>query len=585
MRRVSLALAAIGVGGTAVGLLLWTVKSGSESPGPTQRGAAATPSSLRSEPGPCDLSAPAGYSFRVHWAIAPELGAADFVLSASRNVGGELRAKITDIASSGGAGRASPVSEALRELGGGVFGARVSLGCRVEAYLVDASMSQGARELLRGLLLGVDVEAREEARWTVVQRDAAGSFAASYRKLDAGVRFEKRRLRYLEPERRQTSVTGGTVFAVASGWLDTLCVDETYRERGSEIDATFVLRLSSTGQPAGELGPLPAGAWVPIHAAPREASPETQLTVARKTTVDAGELLKSFRGAKGADAARLAAELGEAAKSDPAVLAELEALLKSADAQQRAALFLALRVAGTDAAQDLLASSLNRNRSESERADALLALHELTSPNEKMLDALESVMTEQSESTLGRMALLATSSLARQGGPAADLANRQLELAFQRGDKVTALEAIGNWGRSEDFPRLKGHASDPAPPVRSAGYNALRKYPAGDAIPLLLEAIRSEPDPRGLATALRSAEAFLPLPLDTLDLLVGAATSRLRGYPDRALRAQLISFLGAASRTSGAARQALVAHYPSESELELRQTIGRFLPASVLAAR
>lgn len=473
----------------------------------------------------------------------------------------------------------------------------VDASCRFAAFGFDAGWSARKRQLVQTLVtswefvLPADAHART---WRARQTDGLGPFEASYARLDGdGVRVSRTKAAY---DGESAALALGLSLRVVGsystarferGFLAGASGSERVRiEMGGALQADLVQRFSVVRDDA-------AFEAVPPAAQRADFSDAFALGVERAEPVDpslakeglataVADFLACFQ--HGDATHRAAQQLAAWLRANPdgarGLLAELRA--QRIPEAARPALFLAFELSGTEASRDVLSTVLDdESFAELDRARAASALSDLGEPTLATAEQLRAHGAR--EGMVGNVGLLGLGNVGRRANDDAlrtyvrDALEKEWSAASTDARRHLVLDAIGN---SRD-PALAGAlggalAADVASTRRHAA-EALGRFDAGVAAPMLTARLRDEADSDAATAIVRALREAPPT-----DELVQLMTARLEASASVSERAALIAWLGAASRSSSSATAALVAQFQREPSARLQQLIGTFLPAVAL---
>jgi hypothetical protein len=370
---------------------------------------------------------------------------------------------------------------------------------------------------------------KEQTNWTAVERDAAGSYLASYQRNGLN-QLIKRKLKYLE-------VNG----AVGAQGPEGVQIQMDQSE--SRLDLTDAGELAAfDGSERMRLGmPMGQGGWLEIRTATRLANLRVgkAAELAGSLELARAELVSGPIRTQEPDPAVARArrerrlleghtiqELFAAAKSHseaPELPARLAALFSQQEQAIPAALAVireskglklmtdALAAAGTVPALDALSRLAHDSSSPvAVRVDALTAYVQVQHPSVAAMRVCRDLLTDR-EPLIRRAAQLTEGALARAGRsdhPAEAAALDEELLSLYAGTRepqtrVELLSALGNSVGPSVLSVLEAALSDALPQVRAAAARALRLAPSLPTDRLLASAITGDPDP-----TVRSAAIF-----------------------------------------------------------------------------
>lgn len=257
-------------------------------------------------------------------------------------------------------------------------------------------------------------------------------------------------------------------------------------------------------------------------------------------------------------------------------------------ADVRAALFLALGVAGTPAAQDALcAQAITEGADVDGRLHAIVALHDIAQPTSSSLGALSDIVHAGIDAPEGRAALMAIASWAGRTDPATRVAGAEALLdgvlpELLRGEPALALAAIGNHGGARYTLVVEASLSDSRPAVRRAAVDAVARWAPADQWRALAPRVAAEADDDVLTGVLvRLTSAISAGALADAATLTAAGSHLDSDSTD--VRGAAVDLLGTGDHTDDALRTRLRARFRIERDASVRRRIGRYLTARELA--
>lgn len=281
-------------------------------------------------------------------------------------------------------------------------------------------------------------------------------------------------------------------------------------------------------------------------------------------------------------------------RAHPEGAAQLAAQLRAGRFSEReaAALCLALAKSGSREAQRALEQlAADASLPENLRTQAATALADLVAPDAHAVETLIHLADRDGgasqQDLVGSAATMSLGTLLGQHSDVAevaDAARSYLEGRLGATDPKgvsEALWAVGNSGDASFLDLLTPLIENADAELRAAAAHALRKMPGQEAGPLLAAHLKTETHPE-VATELaasRREQIANGAQLDDTELQL--LRSKLIQAPEP-LRREIVLALGAASRHQPAARDVLVAWYPNETSLAVKQLIGQFVPARLL---
>lgn len=514
-----------------------------------------------------------------------------------------------------------------RQAGLGVpFALSIGSDCRFRQVRFDPQSPPKARVEIEGFLRSAEVilPGTPAAEWVSRHRGTGGDFDARYQRssMDAGQAgraLSRQRLRYTTQSLPTLPDGGGALHLAVIESRADLQLDSQGRwlkeaqdhtrlriERGgqtlSEIDtAVHVYREAAEGAAptllsqvdpstltAGSADKVKVQAEIPLPPPPDPVLAQMDLNAA---LADFSAYLSATKDGLHHATLRLASYLSTHPQAIDALLAQMKG--GAIDAKLHAALFLALERTGTKAAERGLASALSdRSMTTMNRMRAAAALQDIPRPSAQTAQTLIAQAKASDDAMVNQSALLAMGALSRRTqrlDPAAtDLIRAELRARLQAPlrpeDRKLVLDAVGNSGDRDLAPLLDSYRHDESIETRAHAARAYRRMDVAVMEPALGDWLRDEKDSQvcraiGQSLADRLREAAQAPSTAT----VQAVAARLTVESDPAARAALIGVLGLAAENDAAAKRALVAQFHSETEVQLKVQIGRFVRAEDLA--
>ena len=242
--------------------------------------------------------------------------------------------------------------------------------------------------------------------------------------------------------------------------------------------------------------------------------------------------------------------------------------------------FLALELSGTEQAREALSILMyDYTLSEVDRARAASALADLGTPTQEVADLLMERSLE--DDMASRVSLLGVGSMVnRIDDPklhehvVQELTDRY-QLASTISDKALILDSLGNTRDEAFLDVLTAELSSDSSLTRQHAANALANLPTGKAQTAIVARLQEEQDARVTTTLVQAlTDTGMPVsdivPLIAKKLETGNANQRVA----------FVELL--AQQNTDDANQLLVTQFKRETNGQIKQLIGRYLPASAL---
>jgi HEAT repeat protein len=254
------------------------------------------------------------------------------------------------------------------------------------------------------------------------------------------------------------------------------------------------------------------------------------------------------------------------------------------DEAARPALFLGLELSGTEDARVALSGALSDPQLRAvDRARAASALSDIGEPTRSTAELLLAQSQNDSSEMVASVSLLGLGSMARRSGDdeletyvRASLEQELAAAAADPGKTHVLLDAMGNSGDPAFADDLETHLGAEHASTREHAAEALGRLEPAEGGPRLLSRLGQETDPAVSAAIVGAYRG--PPTADAIELM----SDKLAASTSTPERAALIAWLGAASRTEPEAQRRLVAHAHGETDSQLMQQIGTFVPAAEL---
>lgn len=250
------------------------------------------------------------------------------------------------------------------------------------------------------------------------------------------------------------------------------------------------------------------------------------------------------------------------------------------DDDARPTAFLALELSGLTQARDALSIMLyDGSMSIGDQARAASALADLGAPSLEVADLL--LLRAKTKDLAGNASLLGVGTmLDRTEDPGLrqhimQSLQDQLASAADPSDRLILIDSIGNTGEAAFVEVLSQELISQSTATRRRAADALSRLPVEQARPALLNALTQENDPQVSIALIDALTDTGATSLELVDVLEKHISS-----PNANQRAATIDLLGA--QKTERTRQLLIAQYKVETDVELKQRIGRYLPAKEL---
>lgn len=476
---------------------------------------------------------------------------------------------------------------------GSIWLVEMRQGCAGARLGVDRDVPARVQALMRGLVqalaVPLDPPLDQRSRWEGSMVDGLGTYRAAFTRSDLEVR--RNRLGYERafgaPHVAIRDSRGESTFLFhGRGWLDRARVrDEAVLDMlGMHTSIALTIEVDREG--ATDPFAVPPASdfrWDNLDEPPR-ATGVAERAPARTSSVDVDAVRDS-------PSAELGLELGARMRSEPTLVEEArDALVSDAPLpiDTMSALFMALGVAETTRAQDILCDLATGNGDLGQRLHAVVALHDVRHPTARTRSTIVRLATGDLTMPVERAALMALASWAGRTDPqlmVEGAAERFDELAPSviAADPLLGLAAIGNHGGLAWESRVRESLGDARPELRRAALDAMRRWPAEREAALIAAHLQSEPVP-DLRVQMLERVAVLTSrgadPSTTIDL----ARSLLANDRDAAVRTAAVDVLGARAASEPSVRATLIEHFASERDMEVRRRIGAHVSARDLAA-
>lgn len=485
----------------------------------------------------------------------------------------------------------------------------VDASCRLVDFGFVSSWDARQRRLVQSTLMTHEFvlpPSGSSKSWTAAQTDGLGSFEASYA---IGVIASGASAGELRIERRKAAYDGqaGAAFGVSVVVVGSAATAHFDRERPQWLTASSGLervQIRVQGQVEADLlqrfslarDDARFVAVPPLSLRDADFRDPADLDIEHERVVDAQMAERSYEQALASFLARFVA--GE---EDPSYAAarELAAWLRShpegaqllaqalrADAiadAARPALFLGLELSGTDAARDVLSQLLVDPQLRSvDRARAASALADIGEPTRSTAELLLAQAQAGGDPMVANVSVLGLGSMAKRSGDVElrsyvrDSLDEALAMAVDESEARVLLDAMGNSGDSAFADTLADHLAADSAATRQHAAQALGRLDPAEAGPRLLQRLASETDPTVSAAIVGAYRG--PATADA----IATMADKLASSSSVSERAALIAWLGAASRSEPAAQRRLVGYAQRESNAQLLQQIGSYVPAAEL---
>ncbi|MCA9561022.1 MAG: hypothetical protein KC583_20885, partial [Myxococcales bacterium] len=266
------------------------------------------------------------------------------------------------------------------------------------------------------------------------------------------------------------------------------------------------------------------------------------------------------------------------------------------DESAQSQIVLAMAKSGSPvAAAALRAMALDGALGENLRVQATSALADLRAPTADTVDALTRLASRgegvSEHDLVGSTATMALGSLMRDHpgyAPVAEPARAYLEQVLTEDDPVRLAEglyAVGNAADEVFLPQIHALAGHVEPNVRAAAAHATRRMSREATAGLLGDLLREDPAPVVVEEIAMAHQEQLAL---TKGRLTGREISLYRTkLPSAPLktRIEVVRTLGAVAPIQPEAQGVLAWWFHHETEAQVREMIGRFVPVDQLAVR
>jgi hypothetical protein len=475
--------------------------------------------------------------------------------------------------------------------------------CAIERFGVAADAPADVVGLARTVAMVLNASVRSEGTWESAEPDALGVAHSEYRRSGRLISRARRGHERVhgEPEIRVAEFRADATFELAaSGWLASAEFEEsgTVLVLGQPVELSTRGGMRSEDAPRGTSIPLAETlAWSRLDAPP-EPSAATPSELETAASVGGTGALLSDGGVTDVPAALamdMANALAERVRREPdraeQVLERIREPRSAMTAEVRAALFFALELAGTEAAQAALRRVLTATEErEADHLHAIVALHGVRSPVPESFLLLEALVRDDGlEGPRGRAALLALATWASRDRSEVERSARAVVREaidpLLRNDPSLALAAVQNLGAGGGYdPEVLSLLSAEDHRVRRAAVDASRVLPG----PVAWEAL-------GQRLSEETADEVAGAILQRLMGLVGDSgvtpsepdIERARPFlasSDRVAREAAVDFVGALAPRVPSARGVLIASFRAERDPVTRRRLGRYLNARDLAA-
>ncbi len=479
---------------------------------------------------------------------------------------------------------AQPEDRVLQPLSD-TFEIDVAPSCRIVEFRFPKGWSDSAERLVTATLQAHEHVLRPDPTWEIDQTDTLGRYRAEYSREDGEVR--RRKVHYYDDD--GLAAFGMTLLvphasASASFGAEGLLRSEI-RERiqirvGNETRADLdqrsrLIRDDSKYRVPPSTAVLAVADVSVVESAAGAALPQapTQLAEARAIYEELAATLDPFTISQARSLAALIAAYPSLAddlvdRLEGDTLGEVE----------RSSIFWALELAATDHARAHLTALVDAPRT-NDRIRAAVALSG-TAPTLEVGQRLLEMHQQDSESSASTAGLLALGVVGAKGDESAQrFARENIGAAFEgaetTGERLAALAAMGNTGDLEFMPQLSESLRADDPRIRGKAAEAMRNL-GDEARPHLQAALETEVEPRAAKSVAQTLREIGPPRADDLDW----AAERLDDASSVAVRGELIAWLGADPTAEGST--ILAERFHAETSSELRQLIGRYVPASEL---
>jgi hypothetical protein len=467
--------------------------------------------------------------------------------------------------------------------------------CHLTRVGFSASLGADSRRVLRALASYASFVHSDGPTWDATLTDPLGVYQARFHRPDAH-HIQRRRLRYdrllAGPGLSVSALDGTTTYEIhPDGWLAHITVRERTRIEmpGGALEGEVELDWEVGPDLADRSIAVPEDVTWEVPGEPL-LEPAAELTPRRLPLPDgdAPALLRAL--ALGINREALADRLAALIREDPgtieALRLEVERPGSGGEGDLRPAIYYALGVAETPAAQGyLIEIATNRQASEFDRLHAIVALHGVVALQPEVVARTVALSRDEECLPCAGAAFMAVSSWAgRTEAPA--LAVRAFEEGLPRlieEQPLVGLAAAGNHGGAPAVQWGREMLGAPRAEVRAAAADTLSVLPPNERWDAVGPLLTSEANPRVLiavASVLTRGVREGAVPSDAQV----AASLRLLVADDTEVRRAAIQWVGAESLQVPQARQALVRRFHEEPDAALRRTIGEHVTARELAA-
>ncbi len=482
---------------------------------------------------------------------------------------------------------AQPEDRVLQPLSD-TFEIDVAPSCRILELRFPQGWSDPAERLVTATLRAHEHVLRPDSTWEVDQTDTLGRYRAHYTREEGEVR--RRKVHYYDDD--GLAAFGMTLLvphasASASFGAEGLLRSEI-RERiqirvGDETRADLDQRSRLVRDDSKYRAPAAAASLAVADTSVVERAAGATLPRAPAQLAEARAIYEELAAALDPFTISQARSLAALIAAYPSLADDLVGRLEGDALGEvaRSSIFWALELAATDHARAHLTALVDAPRT-NDRIRAAVALSG-AAPTLEVGQRLLEMHREDAESSARTAGLLALGVVGAKGDPEAQrFARENISAAFEgaenTGDRLAALAAMGNTGDPEFMPQLSESLSAEDPRVRGKAAEAMRNL-GDEARPHLQAALEAEVEPRAAKSVAQTLREIGPPRRDDLDW----AAERLDDAPSVAVRGELIAWLGADPSAEGST--ILAERFHSEPSSELRQLIGRYVPASELRRR
>lgn len=462
----------------------------------------------------------------------------------------------------------------------------LTASCRIAEFRFPANWSGDARRLVANALRTHEHVLEPSTRsWEADQTDALGRYRAQYTRSDDAIVRDK--VHYYDDEGLATfgmsiAVPHSTASATfGPDGVQTSKVRERVQIRvGREVRADLDQRSQLVRDDSKFQAPAAAGLLAAMDPFAVEEPEGSALPEAPASLDQALALYEQLAGSLDPFTMSQARALAGLIAAYPSLADDLVARLDGDALSEvgRSSVFWVLELAGTDHARGHLTNLLDAERP-NDRIRAAVALSG-AAPTLEVGHRLLEMYYEDGEHTARSAGLLALGVVGANGDAATkQFARESIGAAFEdaqtHGETVAALAAMGNAGDPEFMPQLTESLGDANPTVRAKAAEAMRNM-GDEARPHLQAALEGEVEVATAKSVVRTLREIGPPQGEDFDW----AAERLGDAPSAAVRGELIAWLGDESSEQSTA--ILVERFHAESSSELRQLIGRYVPASEL---